>query len=119
MELTPVQARFAQRAAAGDGAGGAGALPQCRRARRLVRARGAGAVHALAAVFERLRVDDAGGAAPERAAHGAEVEQPLFSHAMASDLRNMGQSLEVIVDTQGRHSAIVEEACPIEPNRAQ
>jgi hypothetical protein len=33
-----------------------------------------------------------------RAAHGAEVEQSLSSHAMASDLRNMGQSLEVIVD---------------------
>ena len=35
-----------------------------------------------------------------RAAHGAEVEQGLSSHAMASDLRNMGQSLEVIVDAQ-------------------
>jgi hypothetical protein len=35
-----------------------------------------------------------------RAAHGAEVEQTLSSHAMASDLRNMGQSLEVIVDAQ-------------------
>ena len=35
-----------------------------------------------------------------RAAHGAEVEQALSSHAMASDLRNMGQSLEVIVDAQ-------------------
>ena len=35
-----------------------------------------------------------------RAAHGAEVDQTLSSHAMASDLRNMGQSLQVIVDAQ-------------------
>ena len=35
-----------------------------------------------------------------RAAHGAEAEQALSSHAMAEDLRNMEQSLEVIVDAQ-------------------
>ena len=35
-----------------------------------------------------------------RTAHGAEVEQALSSHAMASDMRNMGQSMEIIVDAQ-------------------
>lgn len=35
-----------------------------------------------------------------RAAHGPEVDHTLSSHAMASDLRNMAQSLDLIVDEQ-------------------
>lgn len=49
-----------------------------------------------------------------RAAHGPEVDQTLSSHAMASDLRNMAQSLELIVDEQDwdvfRHASLVAMA---------
>ena len=35
-----------------------------------------------------------------RAAHGNQVDDSVSSHAMAADLRNMGQSLETVVDAQ-------------------
>lgn len=35
-----------------------------------------------------------------REAHGPEVDHTLSTHAMASDLRNMAQSLDLIVDAQ-------------------